>query len=142
VADAEKYAAQFGAKRIIHRADVEAASDAEWIIDGADSVQVMPRFQIIPVPGHTAGSMALLYKNRFLFTGDHLWWDSEQKTLGAPTRLVWRKHVLAGSIQKLLDYPFEWVLAGHGERIRLPAAEMHAQLQALVERRQTTRISP
>jgi len=96
----------------------------------------MPQFQIIPVPGHTAGSMALLYKNRFLFTGDHLWWDSAQKMLGAPQRLVWRKRVLVDSIQKLLDFRFEWVLAGHGERTCLPADEMRAQLQALVERRQ------
>jgi glyoxylase-like metal-dependent hydrolase (beta-lactamase superfamily II)/ferredoxin len=140
VADAEKYAAHFGAKRIIHRADVEAAPDAEWIIEGADSIQVMPQFQIIPVPGHTAGSMALLYKNRFLFTGDHLWWDSAQKRLSAPSQLVWRKHVLVNSIQKLLDYSFEWVLAGHGDRTHLPAHEMRAQLQALVERRQTTRV--
>jgi len=142
VADAEKYAARFGAKRMIHRADVETAPDAEWIIEGSDSLQVMPQFQIIPVPGHTAGSMALLYKNRFLFTGDHLWWDSAQKRLGAPSRLVWRKHVLADSIRKLLDYPFEWVLAGHGDRIRLPAHEMRAQLQALVERRIPARVSP
>ena len=119
VADAERYAAHFGAKRMIHRADIEAAPDAEWIIEGIESLQVMPQFQVIPVPGHTAGSMALLYKNRFLFTGDHLWWDSAQKRLGAPTQLVWRKHVLMDSIQKLLDYPFEWVLAGHGDRTRL-----------------------
>jgi len=142
VADAEKYAAHFGAKRMIHRADVEAVPDAEWIIEGADSVQVLPQFHIIPVPGHTAGSMALLYKNRFLFTGDHLWWDSAQKMLGAPQRLVWRKRVLVDSIQKLLDYSFEWVLAGHGDRMRLPTNAMRAQLQALVERRQTTRVLP
>ncbi|OAI49533.1 MBL fold metallo-hydrolase [Nitrospira sp. SCGC AG-212-E16] len=142
VADAEKYAARFGAKRMIHRADVEAAPDAERIIEGADSLQVMPQFQIIPVPGHTAGSMALLYKNRFLFTGDHLWWDSVQKRLGAPSQLVWRKHVLADSIRKLLDYPFEWVLAGHGDRMHLPAHEMRAQLQALVERRMPARVLP
>jgi len=80
--------------------------------------------------------MALLYKGRFLFTGDHLWWDSAQQRLAAPTRLVWRKHVLMDSIQKLLDYSFEWVLAGHGDRVRLPAEEMRAQLQALVGRRQ------
>jgi glyoxylase-like metal-dependent hydrolase (beta-lactamase superfamily II)/ferredoxin len=135
VADAEKYAAHFGAKRIIHRADLEAAPDSEWVIEGGDSRQVMPHFLIIPVPGHTAGSMALLYKNMFLFTGDHLWWDSVQKKLGAPTRLVWRKHVLADSIRKLLDYPFEWVLAGHGDRTRLPADEMSAQLRVLVQRR-------
>ena len=140
VADAEKYAARFGAKRLIHRADIEAAPDAEWIIEATDSLQVMPQFQIIPVPGHTAGSMALLYKNRFLFTGDHLWWDSAQKMLGAPSRLVWRRHVLADSIRKLLDYPFEWVLAGHGDRIHLPVHEMRAQLQTLVERHMPARV--
>jgi len=142
VADAEKYAAHFGAKRIIHRADIDAAPDSEWIIEGADSRQVMPQFLIIPVPGHTAGSMALLYQNRFLFTGDHLWWDSAQKMLAAPSRLVWRKHVLLDSIRKLLDYPFEWVLAGHGDRTRLPAEEMRAQLQALVRRRQFGNVVP
>jgi glyoxylase-like metal-dependent hydrolase (beta-lactamase superfamily II)/ferredoxin len=142
VADAEKYATRFGAKRMIHRADLEGAPDAEWIIEGADSIHVTPQFQIIPVPGHTAGCMALLYKNRFLFTGDHLWWDSTQKMLGAPTRLVWRKHVLMDSIKKLLDYPFEWVLAGHGDRTHLPAHEMRAQLQALVERRIPARVLP
>jgi glyoxylase-like metal-dependent hydrolase (beta-lactamase superfamily II)/ferredoxin len=142
VADAEKYAAHFGAKRIIHRADLEGAPDSEWVIEGGDSKEVMPQFRIIPVPGHTPGSMALLYKNTFLFTGDHLWWDSVQKRLGAPTRLVWRRHVLVDSIQKLLDHPFEWVLAGHGDRTRLPAEEMHAHLRALVERRQPGKVIP
>ena len=142
VADAEKYAAHFGAKRMIHRADLEAAPDAEWIIEGSDSLQVTPEFQIIPVPGHTPGSMALLYKNTFLFTGDHLWWDSAQKRLSAPTRLVWRRHVLVDSIRKLLNSPFEWVLAGHGDRTRLPAEEMRAQLRALVERRQPGHVIP
>ena len=140
VADAEKYAARFGAKRIIHRADVDAAPDAEWVIEEADSIQVMPQFQVIPVPGHTAGSMALLYKEQFLFTGDHLWWDSRQQMLRAPSQLVWRKRVLLDSIQKLLDYRFEWVLAGHGDRTRLPVDEMRAQLRALVERRQPTKV--
>jgi glyoxylase-like metal-dependent hydrolase (beta-lactamase superfamily II)/ferredoxin len=142
VADADKYAKHFGATRMIHRADIEAVPDAEWIIEGDDDIQVMPQFQIIPVPGHTAGSMALLYKEQFLFTGDHLWWDSAEQMLGAPTRLVWRKWVLVDSIRKLLDYRFEWVLAGHGDRTRLPADEMRAQVQALVERRQATRVSP
>lgn len=142
VADVEKYAAHFGAKRIIHRADLEAVPDAEWIIEDVESSQVLPQFQIIPVPGHTAGSMALLYKNRFLFAGDHLWWDSKQLLLRAPSQLVWRKRVLLDSLQKLLDYRFEWVLAGHGDRVRLPAEAMQSQLQALIERRQPSRRSP
>lgn len=141
VAEVEKYAAHFGAKRIIHRADLEAAPGAEWIIEDVDSSQVLPQFQIIPVPGHTAGSMALLYKNRFLFTGDHLWWDSKQQMLRAPSQLVWRKRVLLDSLQKLLDYRFEWVLAGHGDRVRLSAEAMQSQLQTLIERRQPARMS-
>ncbi|MGA6827531.1 MBL fold metallo-hydrolase [Nitrospira sp. NS4] len=138
VADADKYARHFGATRIIHSGDAEAVPDAERILEGLDAVLLAPDFLAIPVPGHTAGSMALLYKNRFLFTGDHLWWDAAQQRLGAPQRLVWRKRVLVDSIQKLLNYPFEWVLAGHGDRIRLTSDEMNRQLQALVERRQIT----
>lgn len=142
VADAAKYAAHFEAKRLIHRADVDAVPDAEWVIEEVDSIQVAPQFQVIPVPGHTAGSMALLYKEHFLFTGDHLWWDSRQQMLRAPSQLVWRKRVLLDSLQKLLDYRFEWVLAGHGDRARLSAEAMQSQLLALIGRRQTTRVSP
>lgn len=138
VADAGKYAKHFGATRIIHSGDAEAVPDAERIVEGLDAVLLAPDFLAIPVPGHTAGSMALLYKNRFLFTGDHLWWDAAQQGLGAPQRLVWRNRVLVDSIRKLLNYPFEWVLAGHGDRIRLTSDEMQSQLQALVERRQIT----
>lgn len=135
VADAEKYAAHFGADRVIHQADRDAAPSAEWVIGGEETIRVGSEFQIVPVPGHTAGSMALLYRDRFLFTGDHLWWDPHTKSLEAPTRLIWRRWTLIESIRKLLDYPFEWVLAGHGDRVRLASPEMRAQLHALVERR-------
>jgi glyoxylase-like metal-dependent hydrolase (beta-lactamase superfamily II)/ferredoxin len=137
VADADKYATHFGAKRIIHRADADAVPDAEWIIDGTDAVQLVPGVQAIPVPGHTAGSMALLYQDKFLFTGDHLWWEPETKTLGAPQRLVWRARVLVDSIEKLLDHRFEWVLAGHGDRIKLSLDDMADQLRRLLQQRQT-----
>ncbi len=136
VADADKYAAYFGAKRIIHQADLEAAPSAEWVIQEEERVSIGPEFQIVPVPGHTAGSMVLLYRERFLFTGDHLWWDPHTRSLEAPTRLIWKRWTLMDSIRKLLDYRFEWVLAGHGDRICLPPSEMRAQLQALVERRE------
>ncbi len=142
VADADKYAKHFGTKRIIHRADAEAVPYAERIVGGNDSISLADGFEAIPVPGHTPGSMALLYKNKFLFTGDHLWWNQDTRSLGTPQRLVWRKRVLVDSIRKLLNYRFEWVLAGHGDRTRLPAGEMRAQVQALLERNQTTSVVP
>jgi glyoxylase-like metal-dependent hydrolase (beta-lactamase superfamily II) len=134
VADADKYARHFGSKRIIHRADAAAMSDAERIIDGSEAIPLASDFIAIPVPGHTPGSMALLYKNTFLFTGDHLWWDPDTTALAAPQRLVWRKRVLEASIRTLLDHRFEWVLAGHGDRIRLPPDEMRRHLERLLAR--------
>ncbi|TKS60612.1 MAG: MBL fold metallo-hydrolase [Nitrospira sp.] len=135
VADADKYAMHFGAKRIIHRADADAVPDAEWIVDESGSIYLADGFQAIPVPGHTPGSMALHYKEKFLFTGDHLWWNPHMQSLGAPQRLVWRAKVLVASLEKLLSYRFEWVLAGHGDRVKLSAEEMRDQLKAMLDRR-------
>ena len=135
VADCDRYAGHFGATRIIHQADAAAAPGAERIVDGEQMVELAPRFQSIPVPGHTPGSMALLYDERFLFTGDHLWWEPESRALESPQNLVWRKRALIASIEKLLAHRFEWVLAGHGDRVKLPVPEMRAKLTGLLERR-------
>jgi hypothetical protein len=35
---------------------------------------------------------------------------------------------------RLAGYSFEWVLPGHGQRVRLPAEEMRRQMLDLVER--------
>lgn len=138
VADAARYAKCFGAQRIIHHADVSAMPDAERVIDGDDVVQVDPEFVCIPVPGHTAGSMSLLYKNRFLFSGDHLWWDRELRQLGTPERLVWDDGQLEQSVRKLLNHSFEWVLPGHGERVHLHQKDMKNAVSHLLERRWNT----
>ena len=135
VADAARYAARFGATRIIHRADAAAMRDAEWVVDGSEVIPLTPQFNLIPVPGHTPGSSALLYDERFLFTGDHLWWEPETRSLQAPRRLVWRSREMVQSLEKLLDYRFEWVLAGHGDRIKLTPEEMRNQLRLLVDHR-------
>jgi glyoxylase-like metal-dependent hydrolase (beta-lactamase superfamily II)/ferredoxin len=135
VADAARYAARFGATRIIHRADAEAMPDAEWIVDGSNSIPLAPQFTLIPVPGHTPGSSALLYDQRFLFTGDHLWWDPKTRSLQAPQRLVWRSRAMVQSLEKLLGDQFEWVLPGHGNRIKLTPEEMRHQLRLLVDHR-------
>ncbi|MGZ9188791.1 MAG: MBL fold metallo-hydrolase [Nitrospira sp.] len=136
VADAARYAKRFGAKRIIHRKDVHAMPDAEEVIEELTVRLFSPEFTIIPVPGHTAGSMCLLYRDRFLFTGDHLWWDPEHLRLDSPRQLVWDAEALRQSIATLAHHPFEWVLAGHGGRMHLPQLQMKAALRDLVQRRQ------
>ena len=100
IGDAPRYAKHFGAKRIIHRADADAQPDAEWIVDGLDTVETSPDFRIIPVPGHTDGSMALLYRNRYLFTGDHMAWDREINGLRLATVYVWKESALRRSAER------------------------------------------
>jgi len=134
VADADRYAKRFEAVRIIHRADAHAVPDAERIIDGVDPIEISPEFVMIPVPGHTLGSVALLYRQRFLFTGDHLWWDRDARGLDVPTNLVRSRTHLRASTEKLLAYRFSWILPGHGDRVRLSEPEMRAALERLVAR--------
>ena len=136
VADAARYARRFGARRIIHRADVHAMPEAEVIIEGPEPRSYSEDFRIIPVPGHTAGSLCLLHRDRFLFTGDHLWWDPEARELASPQQLVWNAEALHRSIEQLTNCSFEGVLAGHGGRVWLPQSEMRAAVRELVERRQ------
>jgi glyoxylase-like metal-dependent hydrolase (beta-lactamase superfamily II)/ferredoxin len=135
VAEASRYAKQFGAIRIIHREDMAALPDAEWVIEGSQAVEFKPEFLLIPVPGHTRGSMALLYDNRYLFTGDHMGWDREVNGLRLATVYVWDEPTLRRSTERLLDYAFEWVLPGHSDRMYLPADRMKEELRLLLKRR-------
>jgi glyoxylase-like metal-dependent hydrolase (beta-lactamase superfamily II)/ferredoxin len=135
VADASRYAKTFGATRIIHRADAHVLPEAEWIVEGNESVHAHEDFTMIPVPGHTQGSMALLYKKRFLFTGDHLWWNPRTQQLEAPSVLIWDEAQLGQSVSLLLQETFEWVLPGHGHRVKFEAKTMQRHLKALVKSR-------
>ncbi len=89
VADADKYAARFGATRIIHRLERSAQPDAERLLDGFDPIELAPGFLAIPTPGHTRGHCALLYKNEFLFAGDHMWWSRVRRRLNASQDVCW-----------------------------------------------------
>jgi glyoxylase-like metal-dependent hydrolase (beta-lactamase superfamily II)/ferredoxin len=135
VADAEKYARHFGASRIIHREEIDAQPEAEQVIEGFEPVEIAPGFVAIPTPGHTAGHMVLLYQNRYLFTGDHLAWDRDGQRLIAFRDYCWDSWTKQKeSLARLLDYSFEWVLPGHGERVHLAADEMQEQLSQLLTR--------
>src|SRR5262245_31246404 len=105
VADADRFAAHFGAKRIIHRAELAAQPGAERIIDGDAPVELAPGFLAIPTPGHTRGHMVLLAFVRYLFTGDHLAWDRDERRLVAFHDYCWHSWpTQRQSMAKLLDY--------------------------------------
>lgn len=139
VADAARYARHFDAKRIIHEAELDAEPEAEIVVRGLDPFELAPGFTILPVPGHTQGHCVLLYKEAFLFSGDHLHGDPAKGTLEAYPDYCWYDwDEQIRSMRSLLEYRFEWVLPGHGQRLKLPADRMHAELARLIERMDAT----
>ena len=83
----------------------------------------------IPVPGHTRGHVVLLYRNKFLFTGDHLAWSDKRRGLIAFRDVAWYSwREQTKSMKRLLNVPFEWVLPGHGHRAHQTQDAMHQSL--------------
>jgi glyoxylase-like metal-dependent hydrolase (beta-lactamase superfamily II) len=140
IADHAAFAKKYGCRRVMHALDGAARRGIEQVIDGEAEVRLDDDLIAIPVPGHTRGSLVLLYKNRFLFTGDHLAWSPVKETLTAFPSVAWYSWpAQTRSMEKLLDYDFEWVLPGHGRIHHASAEEMHAHLERCIQWMNATR---
>lgn len=130
VAQASDYAKEFGAKRIIHREDLDAEPDSEIIIEGIEEVEFGSEIIIIPQPGHTKGHCMLLFDEHFLFTGDVLTADKEGKL--AQGKYCWYSwKVQQESLQRLSAYKFSTTLPSHGKSVVANHGEMTAQLKEI-----------
>jgi glyoxylase-like metal-dependent hydrolase (beta-lactamase superfamily II) len=114
VADHEAYRRRFGCERVIHEADVSSDTrGVERVLEGAEPVPLAEDLLAIPVPGHTAGSTALLLRDDVLFSGDHLWADGDR--LDASREVCWHSWAeQTRSMERLLGHRFASVLPGHG----------------------------
>jgi glyoxylase-like metal-dependent hydrolase (beta-lactamase superfamily II) len=135
VADAERYATHFRSRRVIHRAELSSQPGAELVLEGNEPIELEAEFVAIPTPGHTPGHCCLLLGDRFLFTGDHLDFDRDSSCLAASRDYCWYSwRRQTESMRRLANYRFEWVLPGHGQRVRLSADETRRQMHDLVVR--------
>ncbi len=134
VADHEKFHQRFGSERVLHRDDVASHTrEVELQPEGFDPVTLGQDLVMIPTPGHTRGHAVFLYRDTFLFTGDHLAWSAARGHLYAFRSACWYSWTeQLRSMERLLDYSFEWVLPGHGRPVQLAAAEMRASLEKCV----------
>jgi glyoxylase-like metal-dependent hydrolase (beta-lactamase superfamily II)/ferredoxin len=141
VADHTQYARRFGCTRVMHRADVGPGTrDVEQVLEGDEPVRLAPDLLAIPLPGHTRGSQALLYRDRFLFTGDHLWAAEGGDGLDASSSVCWYSWTeQIRSMKKLLAFDFEWVLPGHGPRFHASVRRMRVELEKLIARMSSPR---
>jgi glyoxylase-like metal-dependent hydrolase (beta-lactamase superfamily II)/ferredoxin len=135
IADHAKFAGHFHCARMMREEDGAAALGIERITRGTDALKVDDDLVVIPAPGHTRGHQVLLYRDKVLFTGDHLAWSPKRKTLTAFRDACWYSWtVQTRSMEKLLGYRFEWVPPGHGWIHHGSADEMHEHLERCVER--------
>ena len=144
VADHEKWASHFNAERVMHRDDFgRSLKGIERVLSEREAVSLGDDLLAIPTPGHTRGHTVLLYRNRYLFSGDHVWWSEAYKSLHASESVCWYSWPeQTRSMQRLLDYRFEWVLPGHGRRVHLSSSLMREHLELCVQRmRQRSRVA-
>lgn len=129
IADHDAIRRRFGCQRVMHRDD--HVGGMERYVEGEDPVSLAPDLVLIPVPGHTPGSMCLLYRSTFLFTGDHLWWSPVREMLSASRSVNWYSwDEQIRSLEKLLDFEFQWVLPGHGRLYRADSpSDMRRELE-------------
>ena len=133
VADHELFRKRFDCERVMHADDGAARLGIEHVIRGVEPVPLDEDLLVIPTPGHTRGHVVFLYRNKFLFTGDHLAWSPNRQTLTAFRSVAWYSWPeQIRSMEKLLAYEFEWVLPGHGDMHHADQQAMHDELERCV----------
>ena len=135
VADHARFHERFGCARVMHHADLAGIQGGvEFPQDGNEPVRLAPDLLFIPTPGHTAGSACLLYRDKFLFSGDHLWWNPRRGMLSASRTYCWHHWpTQLRSLERLLAFDFTWVLPGHGSSHRAGSPEaMRADLEQAI----------
>jgi glyoxylase-like metal-dependent hydrolase (beta-lactamase superfamily II)/ferredoxin len=140
VADAERFARHFDARVWIHHADKSAAPFATDVIQATSAETILDDVRVVPLPGHTRGSVAFLVANRYLFTGDSLHHSRTHGRLSAFRDACWFSwKEQTRSMARLLDERFEWVLPGHGQRRRDEPETLQRELAELLQRMETER---
>jgi glyoxylase-like metal-dependent hydrolase (beta-lactamase superfamily II)/ferredoxin len=138
VADHDRFADRFNCERVMHADDGAARLGIERVLRGSETFTLDQDLLAIPVPGHTRGHAVLLYRKKFLFTGDHLAWSPNRETLTAFRSACWYSWAeQIKSMEKLLAnysaWNFEWVLPGHGRIHHDDPEDMRRHLERCIE---------
>lgn len=132
VADHAQWARVFGCERWIHAGDADAAPEAERVLEGQGHVVIAPGLELLPTPGHTAGSVCVVLgeQRRVLFSGDHLWWNNDTNVLVCSRRFCWWDfNVQIRSLEILQSLDVAWLLPAHGHRQSFATGEWTVAVQ-------------
>jgi len=162
--DWAKYFKDYGCQRILHEADVrqgwnrhqqrtwecevhlgatrqKLAPEATWA-NGPGPVWLLdgdPELQLQHVPGHSSGSVALMYGSKAVFTGDHIMlrkrlgkaFREQPMRMGFSPRYARNAQEQVESVRALAQVgpDFEYLLPGHGRPFRFNPGEFSPMLK-------------
>ncbi len=95
------------------------AGQIDCILEDGDAIDIIGGLQVINVPGHTPGSIALYQADRkIMFFGDVIRNNKDKGLLiGVPEKFNVNTDQVHTDAKKLLRYPIEYALFGHGSPI-------------------------
>ncbi|MFE0171131.1 4Fe-4S domain-containing protein [Streptomyces sp. NPDC059002] len=143
-AHGRRYADRLQARLWVHEGDLASAPDADCVLRGTGSVEIADGVLAHPLPGHTEGSVLYVADERYCFSGDSFYWSRTTQDIEVAESVTWYSvEELAASLARTAErLHFEWLLPGHGDRKRLPAADMAARMRELTARTRTLRPRP
>lgn len=141
-AHGQQYADYFGARLWIHEGDLDASPGADQVMRGAEPIAVADGVTAHPLRGHTEGNVIYIADDLYCFSGDSFYWSRTSDDIEVFETVTWLSiRELAASLQRTVPrLEFEWLLAGHGGRKRLPKQEMARRMHDLAER--TSQLAP
>lgn len=132
----ERFRRRFGCERVIHEGDAKGPlGNVEKVLRGEGPWMLCRDVKVIHTPGHTRGHIVVLYRNEFLFTGDHLYWYPYVGGLTTSrryNRYAWEAQIQ--SVEKLLQESFTWILPGHGYRYHAPREVIQEEIRKALAR--------
>eukprot|EP00177_Eucheuma_denticulatum_P007818 GFKZ01014229.1.p1 GENE.GFKZ01014229.1~~GFKZ01014229.1.p1 ORF type:complete len:268 (+),score=31.53 GFKZ01014229.1:535-1338(+) len=134
VAGHDKWAEALGAKRVIHKDECNSWQGTDvcevQLTNNDFPYELSEGSQLIHVPGHSLGSIALLHQpTESLFTGDHIMF---RRSVGKVSGGGFSQSVplQTVSVEKLSDVPFRHGWPGHGGHFHFESAEERRQVIA------------
>jgi glyoxylase-like metal-dependent hydrolase (beta-lactamase superfamily II)/ferredoxin len=135
VAEHERFRRHFDCERVMHADDLRPSTrGVERVIEGIEPLALDAELTVIPTPGHTPGSACLVYRERYLFSGDHLAFGRAQGHPYAFRGACWYDWgVQIESMRRLARQRFEHVLPGHGAPFSYPAERMPDAMRRCID---------
>ena len=91
----------------------------DYSLEDDDTIDIIGGLQVINVPGHTPGSIALYQADKKIMFFSDVIRNKQEKGLviGAPEKFNVNTNQVYTDVKKLLCYPIEYALFGHGSPI-------------------------